>query len=58
MTTGGLDETRLDRATDAVLAGYALFGNLHGKAIPLDRWIVREIVAVALAAADAASRQT
>lgn len=51
----GRSQTALNAATDAVLERYGLFGNLYGKAIPLMRDQVEEILAVALAAAAAAS---
>ncbi len=41
-------ERAIDAAVDAVDKDYALFGNLHGKAIEMGRDMLREIVGVAV----------
>ena len=41
------NDRAIDAATDAVQQGWKLFGELYGKAIPLHRDMVREIVATA-----------
>lgn len=45
-------QARIEAAAEAVMAGYVLHGNLHGKAIELPKIKIKEIMAVALAAAD------